>query len=213
MKTDDLISLLAADTAPVPSRAASRQIAIAMTVGVPLAILAMLLTIGTRPDLAAAIRFPMFWVKVLFPAAVACAGFATLVRLARPGVSARAGTLASVLPVLLLWLMAVAAYASAPASERAAMVWGQSWRTCTLSVLMISVPIFVATFLALRRLAPTQLSQAGACAGMLSGAAGAAIYAFHCPETALPFMAIWYVAGIAATAGIGAALGPRLLRW
>ena len=213
MKTDDLISLLAADTAPVRSRAASRQIAIAMAVGIPLAILTMLLTMGTRPDLAQAIRLPMFWVKVLFPAAVACAGFATLARLARPGVGASAGKWASVLPVLLLWLMAIAAYAGAASSERAAMVWGQSWRTCTANVLMISVPIFVAAFLALRRLAPTQLAQAGACAGMLSGAAGAAIYAFHCPETALPFMAIWYVAGIAATAGIGAALGPRLLRW
>ena len=213
MKTDDLISLLAADTAAVPRRAASRQMAIAMAVGVSLAILTMLLTMGTRPDLAQAIRLPMFWMKVLFPAAVACAGFATLARLARPGVSARAGEIAIVVPVLLLWLMATAAYAGAPPSERAAMVWGQSWRICTVSVLMISVPIFVAAFLALRRLAPTRLAQAGACAGMLSGAGGAAIYAFHCPETALPFMAIWYVAGIAATAGIGAVLGPRFLRW
>ena len=213
MKTDDLIFLLAADAARVPRRAASRQIAIAMAVGIALAILTMLLTMGIRPDLAQAIRLPMFWIKVLLPAAVACAGFVTLVRLARPGVGARAGQWAVVLPVLLLWLMAIAAYASAAPSERAAMVWGHSWRTCTLSVAMISVPIFVAAFVALRRLAPTRLSLAGAAAGVLSGAAGAVIYAFHCPDTALPFMAIWYVAAIAATAGIGAALGPRLLGW
>jgi len=156
----------------------------------------------------------MFWIKVLFPAAVACAGFATLARLARPGVSARIGKWASALPVLLLWLLAVAAYVSAAPSERAAMVWGQSWQTCTLSVLMTSGPIFVAAFIALRQLAPTQLAPTGAYAGMLSGATGAAaIYAFHCPEMALPFLAIWYVAGIAAAAVIGATLGPRLLRW
>jgi len=213
MKTDDLISLLAGDAAAVPRGAASRQIAIAMAVGIPLAILTMLLTMGTRPDLAQAIHLPMFWMKVLFPAGVACAGLATMARLARPGVSARAGQWIIVLAILLLWLSAIATYASAPASQRAAMVWGQSWRSCTVSVLMISVPIFVAALLVLRRLAPTQLAQAGASAGVLSGAAGAAIYAFHCPETALPFMAIWYVAGIAAAAGIGAALGPRLLRW
>ena len=213
MKTDDLISLLAADTAPVPSRAASRQIAIAMAVGISLAILTMLLTMGTRPDLAQAIRFPMFWIKVLFPAAVACAAFATLTRLARPGVSAGAGKLVSVLPVLLLWLMAIAAYAGAPPLERVAMVWGQSWRTCTVSVLMISVPIFVAAFVALRQLAPTQLRQAGAFAGVLSGGAGAAIYALHCPETALTFIAIWYVAGMAVAAGVGAVVAARLLRW
>lgn len=213
MKTDLLISLLAADTAAVPRGAASRQIAIAMTVGIPLAIATMLLTMGIRPDLSQAIRNPMFWMKVLFPAAVACAGFATLARLARPGVSARAGQWAIVLPILVLWVMAIAAYAGAPTSQRAAMVWGQSWRMCTASLLMISLPIFVAAFIALRRLAPTRLARAGACAGVLSGAAGASVYAFHCPETALPFMAIWYVAGIAATAGIGATLGPRLLRW
>ena len=106
MKTDDLISLLAADNSAV-SDGTSRQIASAMAVGIPLAILTMLLTIGTRPDLTQAIGFPMFWMKVLFPAAVAGAGVATLSRLARPGVSARAGKLASVLPVLVLWLMAI----------------------------------------------------------------------------------------------------------
>ncbi|WP_194792827.1 NrsF family protein [Caenimonas koreensis] len=213
MKTDDLISLLAADTAAVPRRAASRQIAIAMAAGIPLAILAMLVTMGARVDLPQAIHVPIFWLKVLFPAAVACAAFATLSRLARPGVSARSGMWAIAGLVVLLWLMAIAAYAGAPSPERAAMVWGQSWQTCTLSVLMLSVPIFVAAFLAVRQLAPTRLTHAGACAGLLSGAAAASIYAFHCPESALPFMAIWYVAGIAAAAGIGAALGPRLLRW
>ncbi|MEO6031660.1 MAG: DUF1109 domain-containing protein [Burkholderiaceae bacterium] len=213
MKTDDLISLLAADAVPVPRSAASRQIAIAMLAGIPLAILAMLLMLGVRPDLAQAIRIPMFWIKELFPIVLACAAFATLARLARPGVSARAGEISIGLSVLLLWLMAALAYSNAPPSERTAMVWGQSWQVCTLSVVMISMPIFVAAIMALRRLAPTQLARAGACAGVLSGAAGAAVYAFHCPETALPFMAIWYVVGIAVTAGIGALLGPRLLRW
>lgn len=213
MKTDDLIALLAADTAPVRRAAASKQLAIGMALGIPLAILTMLLTLGTRPDLAQAMLLPMFWMKVLFPAAVACAGFATLTRLARPGVSARSGAIATLLPLLLLGLMAIWAYADAPAAARAAMVWGESWRVCTLSIVLISVPIFAAAFASLRRLAPTQLTRAGACAGVLSGAAGAAVYAFHCPETALPFLAIWYVAAIAASAGLGAVLGPRLLRW
>ncbi|MBA2675941.1 DUF1109 domain-containing protein [Ramlibacter sp.] len=213
MKTDDLISLLATDTAPVRTRAASRQLAVAMSLGISLSIATMLLTIGARPDVSQAVLSPMFWVKVLFPFVLACASFATLARLARPGVSARAGEVANVLPVLLLWLVAIAVYANAPEAERASMVWGESWRSCILSVLVMSGPIFVAAFLALRQLAPTRLSQAGAYAGALSGEAAAAIYAFHCPETALPFMAIWYIAAIAIAAGIGAALGPRLLKW
>lgn len=180
MKTDELIAWLAVNTAAVPRSAASRQIVI--TVGIALAILRMLLTMGPRPDQAQAIRFPLFWMKVLFPAALACTGFATLTRLARPGVSARAGPWAIVLPVLLFWGMAIAAYAGAPSLQSAAMAWGQSRRTCSVSLLLISMPIFGAAFLALRRLAPTRLAQAGACAGVLSGAAGAAIYAFMAPR-------------------------------
>jgi len=39
------------------------------------------------------------------------------------------------------------------------------------------------------------------------------VYAFHCPELALPFLAIWYVAGMALPVVAGALLGPRVLRW
>lgn len=213
MKTDDLISLLAADTVPIARRAALRQIGMAVAAGIALAAVMMQLTMGVRPDLGQAVFWPKFWMKLLFPAAMAAASFATLARLARPGVDARAGGVAIVVPIVLLWLMAMAAYAAAQPAERAAMVWGQTWRVCTLNIAMISVPIVAAALFALRHLAPTRLALTGACAGMLGGAAGATIYAFHCPETALLFMAVWYVAGIVVTAVAGACLGPRVLRW
>jgi hypothetical protein len=213
VKTDDLITLLATDSVPVVRRAAFRQIAIAATVGIALAAMLMQLMLGVRPDLAQAIFWPRFWMKVMFPATIAIASFAALARLARPGVDARAAGVAISVPVVLLWLVAMAAYAAAPPPERAAMVWGQTWRVCTLNIALISAPIFVATLIALRQLAPTRLVLAGACAGTLGGAAGATIYAFHCPETGLPFLAVWYVAGIVVTAVAGACLGPRVLRW
>jgi hypothetical protein len=213
VKTDDLIALLAADSAPVVRRAAFRQIAIAVVVGVALAAVLMQLMLGVRPDLGQALFLPAFWMKLLFPAALAIASLATLARLARPGVGARAGGVAIAAPIVLLWLIAMAAYAAAPPAERAALVWGQTWRVCTLNIVLISAPIFAATLIALRQLAPTRLVLAGACAGTLGGAAGATVYAFHCPETALPFMAVWYVAGIGVTTLAGACLGPRVLRW
>lgn len=37
--------------------------------------------------------------------------------------------------------------------------------------------------------------------------------ALLCPELGMPFLAVWYVAGIALATLAGAALGPRLLRW
>jgi len=65
----------------------------------------------------------------------------------------------------------------------------------------------------MRGLAPTRPAQAGGAAGLLAGAAGAAVYALHCPEMAAPFLGIWYVLGMAIPALLGAVLGPRLLRW
>ena len=50
-------------------------------------------------------------------------------------------------------------------------------------------------------------------AGLLAGAFGAWIYAFHCDESAAPFVIIWYTLGIAAIGALGGLLGRTLLRW
>ena len=61
--------------------------------------------------------------------------------------------------------------------------------------------------------ATTRPVAAGAAAGLLAGALGALGYALACAELALPFVAAWYTLGVLMTAALGAALGPRLLRW
>jgi hypothetical protein len=38
-------------------------------------------------------------------------------------------------------------------------------------------------------------------------------YALTCPEDGAAFLATWYGLGILAVGGLGALLGPRLLRW
>ena len=38
-------------------------------------------------------------------------------------------------------------------------------------------------------------------------------YALACTEPAAPFIAVWYTLGIALCGVLGAALGPKLLRW
>lgn len=213
MKTDELIALLAADTVQVAQRGTAWPLGLAVVSGLVLAAIGMQLVLGVRADLAQAVLAPMFWMKVIVPAAVAVAGFATLTRLARPGVPARTGWAVMAVPIVLLWSLALAAYVAAPPHARAALVWGHTWQVCPVNIALLSTPIFVAAFVALRQLAPTHPGRAGACAGALSGAAGAMIYAFHCPEAALPFMAIWYVVGMAVPLGVGAWLGPRVLRW
>ncbi len=50
-------------------------------------------------------------------------------------------------------------------------------------------------------------------AGLLAGGVGASVYALWCRESTAAFVAVWYTLGIVACGGIGALLGPLVLRW
>jgi len=214
MKTDDLVALLAAEAQPVPRHAASRRLALALAAALPLSVAFMLAEYGLRPGLLASlVHQPMALIKLLVPAAVAAGGFVAVERLARPGVPVRAAWAAMLVPVLLLWVLAVLAWLQAAPAERPELLWGTTWRTCAWSISAMALPVFVAALLALRSLAPTRPVAAGAAAGALASGTGAAVYALHCPELAAPFLAVWYVLGMALPVAVGAVLGPRLLRW
>ncbi|MDM0031197.1 DUF1109 domain-containing protein [Variovorax sp. J22P271] len=213
MRTDQLVALLAADPAPVRRRAVSRRLGVALAIALPVSAAWMLLAYGLRRDLIEAMFWPMFWVRLLFGAGVALAGFVVVQRLARPGVQVRGAWLGLAAPVLLIWLLALVALLSAPVEERAALVMGHTWRSCAIDIAVVSLPVFAALLWALKGLAPTRPALAGAAAGALAGGAGAMVYALHCPELAAPYIAVWYVAGIALPVVAGALIGPRLLRW
>ena len=204
MKTDELIHLLAADERPVQRSAIEQRFAVASAVGIAGAGGLMLALFGLRPDLLATMALPMFWGKLVFAAALAAAGLALLRRMARPGMP---------LGHAVLWGMALGALWQVPAAERMPLILGSTWRTCPFNIAALSVPAFVAGFWALKGAAPTRLAWAGAGAGLLAGALGALVYALHCPEMATPFLAVWYVVGMAIPTVLGAILGPRLLRW
>lgn len=213
MKTDDLVALLAAQAVPVRQNMVARRFTLALAWGVPAAALLLALTFGLRPDLAEAARLPMFWTKLAFAAALVGVGVCASSRLSRPGMRLGRAWIALVAPVALLWLFAAWVLADAAPPERAALVLGSTWRSCPFNIALISSPMFVAAFWAMKGLAPTRLPLAGAAAGLLAGAIGALLYALYCPELEAPFLAVWYVVGMALVTLIGAALGPRLLRW
>lgn len=213
MKTDDLVAMLANGPVAVPRRVASRRLGLAVLVGLPLPFLILLTEYGVRRDLLQAMFWPMFWLKVLFPLCIAAAGFVAVQRLARPGVAMRHAWVGAALPVLLIWGLAVVAWFTMPAEDRMPSLMGQSWRICALSIGLMALPVFAATLVALKGLAPTQPALAGAAAGALAGGVGAAVYALHCMELTAPFLAVWYVSGIAVPVLVGAVLGSRLLRW
>ncbi|WP_438998404.1 NrsF family protein [Variovorax beijingensis] len=213
MKTDDLVAMLATGATAAPRRAAGRRLALALLAGLPLSFAILFTEYGLRRDLVQAMFWPMFWVKVLFPLCIAAAAFAVAQRLARPGVRVRSAWIGIAVPVLAVWVMAALAWFNAPAEERMPLLMGESWRVCALSIGLMALPVFAAALLALKGLAPTRPAMAGAAAGALAGGVGAAVYALHCMELTAPFLAVWYVSGIALPVLMGAVLGPRLLRW
>lgn len=213
MKTDDLVSMLAAGEVAAPRRAASRRLGLAVLAGLPLSFGILFAEYGLRHDLLQAMFWPMFWIKQLFPLCIAVAGFVMVQRLARPGVSVQRAWLGAALPVFVVWAMAIAAWFIAPVEERIPSLMGQSWQTCAFSIGLMALPVLIATLMALKGLAPTRPALTGAAAGALAGGAGAAVYALYCVELTAPFLAVWYVIGMSVPVVAGAALGPRLLRW
>ena len=96
MKTDDLVAALPAGVEPVPQGLVSRRLGQALLLALPVSVAIMVLDYGVRPDLREALGWPMFWVKLLFPLAVAVAGLVAVHRLARPGVAVGAAAVAAV---------------------------------------------------------------------------------------------------------------------
>ncbi|HEY2021619.1 DUF1109 domain-containing protein [Paraburkholderia sp.] len=214
MKTDDLISLLATGVAPVAPKVAIRYLLSASAVAALGALLLALGVYGLRPDIDQMLTDPLYWSKLAFPLALSAGAFVVTTRLSRPATaigSTRAALLA--LPVVVLWLAAIADYRFAAPDSRDALLMGHTWRTCPVNIALLSVPGFVAFMKALGSLAPTRLRSAGAAAGLLAGAVATLAYCLHCPEMGVPFWAVWYVLGIAIPTAAGALLGPRMLRW
>lgn len=87
------------------------------------------------------------------------------------------------------------------------------WKICPWLLLILAAPIFIGLLWSFRRLAPTRLRAAGAAAGFAAGAWAATLYCLHCPEVSAIFVLTWYTLGMLLAAGVGALLGPRVLRW
>ena len=213
MKTDELIEALARGPVAVDAGAATRRRHAFIAAGVAVSAAAMLLLLGPRPDLNVAIGQPMFWLKLAVPLGLALPALVALARLARPGEGATAAWTAIGTLLLALEAASLIELSMTPASDRAALVAGRTSLACLLGIVALALPILVAALAFLRRMAPTRPRLAGLAAGLAAGALGAAVYALHCDESTLPFLATWYVIAIAIPAVLAAGIGPRLLRW
>ena len=116
-------------------------------------------------------------------------------------------------PLIAMALLALLVWLDAAPAERPDMIYGKTWKSCSRSIAIVAMPVFAGVLWAMKGLAPTRLVLADASAGLLAGAVGTVVYALHCQEMAAPFVFVWYGAGMLLCAAIGAALGPKVLRW
>jgi hypothetical protein len=211
MKTDTLIDLLARDAGPAPRALAARRLSPAAIAGLAVSVLVVVGWLGALPAAAFATAVP--WVKIAYAGALALAAGWLTARLSQPAAPFKRPQQVLVAIAVLMGLIGLASLWAVPADERAQALLGESWLSCPWRVLALSLPALGAALWAVRGLAPTRSGAAGFAAGLLAGSVGAIGYALSCPEGSLAFVAVWYTLGIALTGLLGAALGPRLLRW
>lgn len=211
MRTDTLIDLLARDAGPAPRAVAARRLSPAAVAGLLISACAAVAVFGAIPT--ARFATPAPWTKMAYAGALALAAGWLTARLSRPAAAAGPPRRAVIGVVLAMALLGSVSLVSEPAGDRSAALMGHSWSMCPWSVLALSLPALAGTLWAMRGLAPTRPRAAGFAAGLLAGSIGAFGYALSCPESSPAFVAVWYSLGIALTGAVGAALGPRVLRW
>lgn len=213
MKTDDLITLLSTNVEAVDRRQVVREIGATIAVGAVAAVGVMLLALGVRADLTHSWTLIFLVAKLAFAIGIAVLASVFLMKMARPGGEGRVAITWAALPLVATMLLAVISLAFAPASHWHMMIMGDQWLECLLSIPIIAIVPFAAVIWVMRRMAPTDLTRAGALAGLVAGGLSAAGYALHCTDDSLPFIALWYGGTIVLCTLAGAMLGPRLLRW
>lgn len=211
MKTDTLIEMLARGAGPVPRALAARRLSPAAIGGLLASAAVAIAWFGSIPAQMYATAVP--WTKMGYAGALALAAGWLTACLSRPAAPSVQPRRIAALVVLAMAVIGGASLALTPASARWEALLGHSWSTCPWSVLALSLPALAASLWAVRGLAPTRPRAAGFAAGLLAGSVGAFGYSLSCPEASPAFVAVWYTLGIVLTAALGAALGPRVLRW
>jgi hypothetical protein len=217
MKTSALIAALARDAGAVPRGVVLRRVLLAALLGAAVSVVWALAWWGAIPNALYAQAGP--WMKLAYAGVLSAAALTLARQLACPlnvtrgPRSVRSMALLALVTVGVVLVVGLWWWSGTPEPQRAMAVEGKSWLKCPPRILMLGLPTLAALFFVVRGFAPTRPLAAGLACGLAAGAVGAAAYALTCGETSPTFIALWYTVGIALVALLGAALGPRLLRW
>lgn len=211
MDTNQLISVLSRGAGPAPASSVPRRLIPVSAAGFVASALLSVILIGILP--AGSFLLPITWVKLGYALALAVAAGLLTAALAKPVSRLDRASKLLLIVVGAMILIGLVSFALAPGNERSAAVFGQTWKSCSWTLMAFSLPALLGILIALRALAPTRLKQAGWASGFLAGGLGALGYALACPEASPTFVAIWYTLGIFLTGLIGRLIAPMALRW
>ncbi|HLW89688.1 MAG TPA: DUF1109 domain-containing protein [Roseiarcus sp.] len=213
MKTDELIDLLGANVEPVKRGYMRTALLAALAVGAAAAFCLRLAVYGVpaNPFSGEDVGLKVAGLALALSLVVVGGGF--LIKSARPGEAGRGALIIIGLLLLAIFSAGTIALALASPSAWSGMVFGPQWAACFFCIPVFAALPFATLVWALRKAAPTRLALTGAVIGLVAGALGAAVCAYHYPSSSIPFLAFWYGGPIVLCGLIGALLGPRLLRW
>lgn len=212
MKTNDLIKALAADASD-SAMPMARAWGLAVAAAVAIAATVFFVTIGPRPDIAAATETVRFLFKPVVTIVLGVTAFLALSALSRPAPDGGPPivTLAAA-PLMLIAAAALELFA-VPYDQWGAKLVGSNATACLTYIPLIGLGPLAVFLLALRHGAPTRPAFAGAVAGVLAGGVAATFYAMHCTDDSPLFVATWYTIAIAALSVLGALTALRIARW
>lgn len=212
MKTEDLIGILAADSAP-PAPLRLSRIAVVVLGVMAVVVVLFLWYFGIRDALGQVVLRPEVAAKTLLPLAVCAIALPFALVQLRPGAAQAARLRWLALPMVVaagLWLWA---FVTLPAGARFADVSPFSLTEClglisSLSLLPLGLLLWM-----MRRGASAAPVQAGAMAGLGVASGIAAGYSLFCVMDNPLFYVTWYSVAIAAITALGGVMGGWLLRW
>lgn len=212
MKTDELIKGLSAD-AGTPEMPMARVWRLALAAAILLSAATFFILLGPRADIGSAMERWRFLFKFVVTILLAVGASFAARSLSMPERGWRSAAVWVALAPGLLAAAAMVEMTLVPPGERMQRMMGTNNMLCVLAIPaigMLPLAVFIA---ALRHGAPTHPALAGMVAGLLAGGIAATFYAMHCFDDSPLFVAVWYSLAVLILAGIGAAVGNRVLRW
>ena len=211
MKTDDLIDLLAQNSAP-PWRLRS-LLAMAVAAGIIIAATLFFVAVGFRPDISEAVKSTRFLFKFVVTVSLAVTAIWVTLSVSRPGGSlAYRGVALAIAPALLV-SAAVVELSVLPESQWMPRLVGNNARFCLTLIPLLSIGPLACLLAALREGAPSSPGLAGAVAGLAASGIAATFYAANCTDDSALFVVTWYPIATLIVTTTGYLIGRKLLRW